>query len=444
MEHETRPIKITSLEINTENPRFEMVSNQREAIAIMIEDQKNKLVKLAQDIVENGLNPSDLVIVTPHEKNRGKFLVLEGNRRITALKLLMNTNLIPENHKIVLNKFRQLATEFKKSPMKTISCVVFSDVDEANKWIKLKHTGENEGVGTVTWDAQQKSRFEERYEGKSTYALQVLDFLKKDNEVHESVKAILSRIPSSSLQRLLADPDVRELIGLTVEDGRVVTNYLPSEIRKPLLKIVKDLARDDFTVKEIYYKNDRLNYLETFRPNDLPDKSSTTPRWEVITPNPPKAGGKKKKKSKPLSVARNTVIPKSCIIHISAPRANKIYRELKDLDLKYFVNAAAITLRVFLELSVDEYIESNKIKTNSNDKLNLKVSKVLEDLRSRKLLSKDEIKPVNTAISNPNSILSINTFNAYVHNRHLHPVANDLKSTWDNIEPFILTLWDSK
>lgn len=40
MEHETKLISISVLEINTENPRFETVANQREAIAVMIESQK--------------------------------------------------------------------------------------------------------------------------------------------------------------------------------------------------------------------------------------------------------------------------------------------------------------------------------------------------------------------------------------------------------------------
>ena len=40
-------VDILSLNINIENPRFEMVSNQREAIKTMIEDQKEKLIKLA-------------------------------------------------------------------------------------------------------------------------------------------------------------------------------------------------------------------------------------------------------------------------------------------------------------------------------------------------------------------------------------------------------------
>ena len=131
------------LEINTENPRFEMVGNQREAIGVMIESQKNKLARLAQDIIENGLNPSDLVIVTPHEKHKMKFSVLEGNRRVTALKLLNNNDLIPEKHKSLLNKFKMLSSEYKRNPIKDVSCVVFADIDEANRWI-IERAGEEE------------------------------------------------------------------------------------------------------------------------------------------------------------------------------------------------------------------------------------------------------------------------------------------------------------
>lgn len=444
MKHETKPINISMLEINTENPRFEMVGNQREAIGIMVESQKSKLARLAQDIIENGLNPSDLIIVTPHEKHKRKFSVLEGNRRVTALKLLINNDLIAEKHKSLLNKFKQLSSEFKRNPVKEVSCVIFADVDEANRWIKLKHTGENDGAGTVTWDAQQKARFEERFEGKAAYALQVINFLKKDNDFDAELKAKLSLIPSSSLQRLLSDPDVRDVIGITIDDGRVVSSYSPNEIRKPLTKIISDLARDDFTVKEIYYKDDRLNYLETFKSSELPDKTIGTPKWEIITPNPPKDTKKQSRKSKPLSSARNTIIPKSCIIHINFPRINKIYRELKDLDLRYFVNSAAITFRVFIELSVNDFIEEHDLKNSIHDKLSNKILRVSEYLKKEKHLTKDELKPINTTVSSPNSIFSINTFNAYVHNKYFNPIDSDLKTTWDNIEPFITKLWELK
>ena len=81
-----KTIKLTSLFVNTENYRFEPLTSQKEAIDKMVEDQGDKLYFLVDDIVTNGLSPVDLIIVTPNEDNN-KYIVLEGNRRITSLKL---------------------------------------------------------------------------------------------------------------------------------------------------------------------------------------------------------------------------------------------------------------------------------------------------------------------------------------------------------------------
>jgi len=64
----------------------------------MIEDQGDKLSKLADDITNEGLNPGDPIFITKHEKQTKQYNVLEGNRRVTALKLLENPDLIPETN----------------------------------------------------------------------------------------------------------------------------------------------------------------------------------------------------------------------------------------------------------------------------------------------------------------------------------------------------------
>lgn len=451
MAQKNKSIPLSKLTVNIENPRFEMVGNQREAIITMLEDQQDKLVKLAEDIIDNGMNPAELVILVPHEKLDKQFNVLEGNRRITALKLLSNPELIPEKHKSLLNKFKKLSESFVKNPLEEINCAVFEDEKEAQRWIKLKHTGENDGVGTVTWNAQQKARFEERVEGKSSFALQILEFLGKQEEVDDETKAKLKNVPSSSLQRLATDPDFRKTVGIDIKEGKITTRYEPKEVTKPLKKVINDLLRDDFTVKEIYYKDDRLNYLETFKKTDLPDKSKELAgNWELTSTTPPKVASKNSsqtistsKKSNPVSTSRNTIIPKSLIIKISHPRINKLYRELKDLDLREFPNSAAITFRVFVELSIDAFIEDLKISgVNKDNKLSKKIDSVTNYLETNGHLDKHKLKGIKTATSNPNSVMSIDTFNSYVHNKHFQPDPNNLKLTWDNFEPFILKVWD--
>ena len=450
MSYQRKLIDLPILNINIENPRFEMVGNQREAIKTMIEDQGDKLVKLADDITNKGLNPSDPIFITKHEKLDGQYNVLEGNRRVIALKLLENPDLIPETHKSILTRFKKLGEKYSKAPIEKTPCILFDDESEAEHWIELKHTGQNDGVGTVGWDAQQKARFDERVKGTSTYALQIIDFLQKETSVEEGLKSQLKRVKSSSLQRLATDPDFRRISGIEIKNGKVTTKYEPKEIAKPLSKTVKDLLRHDFTVKDIYYKDDRLNYFETFKRSDLPDKTQELAGdWELISTTPPKkidpstAKKKETKKSKSLISKRHTVIPKSTIIPISQPRVNKIYHELKDLDLRDFENSGAIVFRVFIELTLDSYIEKYPIiGVNINSKLSHKLKEVASDLKNKNELEKHKLKGAYTAATMKDSIFSIDTFNAYLHNKDFHPEAESLKKNWDNLETFFIKIWD--
>ena len=131
-----RTIKLTSLFVNTENYRFEPLSSQKEAIDKMVEDQGDKLYSLVDDIVTNGLSPVDLIIVTPNEDN-SKYIVLEGNRRITSLKLLNNPTLVDDKYVSLRKKFQKLQKENPNaiSELKNITCAVFETPTEADIWI---------------------------------------------------------------------------------------------------------------------------------------------------------------------------------------------------------------------------------------------------------------------------------------------------------------------
>ena len=78
-----KTISIADLLVNITNPRFRPVDNQREAIDQMLNDQQDKLIRLAEDIINSGINPSELTIVTPEPSNPKKYIVQEGNRRVT-------------------------------------------------------------------------------------------------------------------------------------------------------------------------------------------------------------------------------------------------------------------------------------------------------------------------------------------------------------------------
>ena len=445
LDYEVREIEIDKLLLDPDNPRHDIISDQRESIKGMLKDQGEKLLNLASDIIDGGINPSELLIVTPHEHEKDKFIVLEGNRRITALKLLIQPSLASMSKKRLLKRrFLELNKEFQENSIDTLRCVIFPNRENAIRWIRLKHTGENFGVGTVSWNAMEVARFNERL-GKASLSLQALKYVKENADLDEDTKNNLSSIAITNLDRLLNDPSVREALGLELEDGELQTHLQKIEVLKGLGKIVKDLATKKINVNDIRSKIDRADYVESFKPKEIPNLSNTEDQpWSLSEFKEVTIEEKSKiKRSKPLSIKRKTLIPKNCILKIDIIRINEIYRELKSLEVDNFRNSVAVMFRVFLEISLDHFISDKGIPSITiKDKLINKVQAAAKYFKDNKLLDQYELKPIMTSISNPNSFLSVNTLNAYVHNLHFTPTSTDLKTTWDNIEVFIKKVWD--
>ena len=438
-------VKITNLLLSVENPRFEKVESQREAIDIMVGEQRDKLINLAKDIVEAGINPGELTFVTPEKDNM--FKVLEGNRRVVALKLLNSPELLKDKHKSFIKKVKAISAEFQKKPIKEILCVVFSNSSDANRWIKLKHTGENKGRGIVPWDYQQMLRFDAQMEKKTSIGLQAIDFLKNCGD-----KALINKLPKVSitnLERLLSDKNIQEVIGIRVKDGMLETDLLKEEAHKGLIKIVKDIVDKKVKVKDIYTKDDRKKYIEKhFTDQFIPDKSKLAEStWQLGAFGQQRQVKKAKRRAIPPSTSREKIIPRDCVLSIKEPKSNAIYLELKDLIVNSFVNAGAVLLRVFIELSIDAFIEKHKLslkdKKGNALKLNQKVQQVVNYMKNNGIANKSELKGIQVAVSNKNNVLSIDTFHSYVHNRHFSPIANDIKTTWDNIQIFMKKLWEN-
>lgn len=95
---ERKSIRVTNLFLDLDNFRFEHQNSQLDAINTMVDAYIDELYKLAVDILKIGLNPMDIPYVLPHPTEEKKYIVLEGNRRITTLKLLLNPNLIDPKH----------------------------------------------------------------------------------------------------------------------------------------------------------------------------------------------------------------------------------------------------------------------------------------------------------------------------------------------------------
>ncbi len=84
----------------------------------------------------------------PRVRRQEAIVVLEGNRRVAAIKILENPELLDGAIKsALLVELRRLSRQYQDNPIEELSCVILKDMNEAAHWIELRHTGENEGAG---------------------------------------------------------------------------------------------------------------------------------------------------------------------------------------------------------------------------------------------------------------------------------------------------------
>ena len=89
--NEFRELGIEQLEFDKENPRLPTsVRGKDDASIIKYLASKTGIENLMSSIGENGFFPGEAIVVTPHDS---KYIVIEGNRRLAALRLLQDPTL---------------------------------------------------------------------------------------------------------------------------------------------------------------------------------------------------------------------------------------------------------------------------------------------------------------------------------------------------------------
>ena len=142
------------LSLDPYNPRLtfqEKESSQAELLRIMIE--KFRVAEIAESIVAAGFRPFDPLIACRHE---GSLTILEGNRRVAAMKLLLKPELAPDRHR---NRWEELSKRLSDQDRKEIgkvSVTVYAHRDDAavTAYIGFRHV-----TGVLSWPALEKAGF---------------------------------------------------------------------------------------------------------------------------------------------------------------------------------------------------------------------------------------------------------------------------------------------
>ncbi|MET7333332.1 hypothetical protein [Nonomuraea sp. NPDC005650] len=499
-----RHIAVSKLLFDQFNARLgDPQPDQQETILALADLLGPQLLRLAQDILIHGTDRSSSLIVTTEGAPAGKYRVLEGNRRLLAIKALVRPRIVADVLTPVrFKRLTDMSTQFHDNPIRKLWCVIYEAEEEAEHWIELRHTGANNGVGLVEWNSNDQDRWKSRHGDPTNRkeAGQVLDFV---DRLHPPLPDDNRKI-FSTLQRIIVARSIKDKLGIEIK-SRIVYSYFPGpEVMKGLAKVVRDLRSGRIKVTDVYHSTHRDNYIEQFKADELPDPAtrltetvvlsklplgdldtqscsaseassssaptendnganstnesaaggSSEPAGEYATStsapseNPGNgqaaSGGARKSRVKPLK-PRSTTIPANCFLWIQQPRINAIYRELTALDVDSFTNACAVTLRVFVELSVDHHIAVNKIMPEAVAN-NLPLAKRLKEL-ARFLRTNgrigEQLEKAIIKVADGTGLFSASTttFNQYVHNQFAYPQPTELRTAWDELEPFMLALW---
>lgn len=104
--------------------------------------------------------------VSPNPDDQDGYIVREGNRRLTALQLLVNpalrkeleTRITTPQAKAGLKRIGTLSSSVSPAVFNTLSVFLETDEDQIRDYRRLRHGGELGGVGTVSWSTLERLR----------------------------------------------------------------------------------------------------------------------------------------------------------------------------------------------------------------------------------------------------------------------------------------------
>jgi len=315
---------------------------------------------------------------------KAKTSSLEGNRRLTVYKLLTNPAL--SNNDSLKLTFEQLALKAGITSKHKIDVLVTEDEAESKRLIERKHLKSNNEIG---WGDSERAHYNLRKGGSDRQTLikvAIAKEIKKTGLDESTLDKVLGRGFVTTFQRIMTGSAASEVFGYAFdEDGELLTND-PDFIDKLKVVILNVLQKQSYDGNEINSRSlnstaQIKNYLSNIGSSEIGAAEVTIIEskqenllGESVVSLPQSNG----KKSVPKSTNRKYLIPKTCVLQIHGQdKINNIYHELRENILlddsrDASPNAAGVLFRVFLETSLDCFLEKNGRTVKQDDTISFK------------------------------------------------------------------------
>lgn len=424
-----KTIPISKLVVNPNNDRHGPQGSEEDAISWLFEHKPSEMRGLAKDIADQK-EIFDAPLVKAVE---GKYVVYDGNRRTTCLKLIHTPSNAPQKF---VSFFEKLHTEVSSELPKSIECQIENDQDKIDKILERRHNGKLGGEGQIKWDPRAKANHANRIGGKTSYP------------IAEKVEAYLSKrgypnagkIQRSTFEKIADTVKRKSRIGIDLDTNGNLCFTRDEKFVYPLLvKIADDIISGDLSLVQLLRTKDKNEYLDGLEKQGF-TLSQPNPNGNRPTGGNP-TGGKNPQPRKPKM--RHTLIPQDIKYEmdwsVGQAKVKELWSQLH-YQLKFDNHdlSIAVVFRVFLE----------QITANGVDKFDLSGKGALHrdiSATSSKLLElgkydQKQHDDIVRKVGDKQSLSSIGSLQRVLHSKSDMPAKSDLVSLWDCLEPYILGL----
>jgi hypothetical protein len=388
---ETFEYKVSSLQLDANNPRIRIRGanlNQIQILKLLIETEK--VYELAKKISEEGYFVGEEPIICIEND---KKIVLEGNRRTAALKLLQDPKKYLSNAKSKTLQQNILKNNFPVD--RKVRCYIAPNRLLANPIIYERHNGAtlqkwktgNQYAFVAEMYYEDGLSIEDICEVLNENRANILKPLKAYNlfyegkeilEKEEGIKIDISEFDITNLERFYTYEPARNLIGIDFnpENGELEISLTREEFEKRLNVVFRTLIDSERFSRDFNNEDDKKKYVENLKNYSDFDFSSTN---EMVTTKSRTSEKKadlddeksnitirRRKKSK-KSFYDNIIIPRDKELIFDNEKLDELFNELKNLplDKKY---SFCVLIRTYLEQTLYFYIRENELFDVLNDK----------------------------------------------------------------------------
>ena len=444
-------LSISQLHFDPENPRLSKKHlPEKDIILELIE--KEDVLTVVESICRLGYFPNEALLVV---KRDNKNIVVEGNRRLCALKLIQQPSLAPE----VQDKVESYLGGVDKKELENVPTCTINQQDADTIRIK-RHTTSP----IKKWETSMQASF---YRSLVDDGMSIGDLCESHNlkkgEVEKFLKLeqwyeVAKRIPLdadaativndekrfnlSMLQRIANTEGFNRFMGVEFDkDIALNGTILKEEFTKGYRKILSDIANKEIDTRNLNTASDIRNYLSRFTPSEKPDieKPGTFKMMSfgvVPTKPPPKFITKRRTRK------QGALIPKDLDYNLPGVGARNTFTELQKIPVNTCPNAAAIVFRSFLEKCLYDFFKKQgdleEVVPNKKHPPLKSLLDYMEKNYEKYGISSSAAGAARMANSaGKKSISSLESLNSIAHNPDYSVNSEKAKDIWENFEALI-------